>query len=181
MSHYKTSPKKSNPLPYGSTAEQNAHGVSKARASKQQAANKRYRGGRVPLNYGVSPDSPALGFSPYPTFRSAGLSSQNSNSASKDGNNNLAVGNANQKYDICASNPSASVCAGTGITTTLPKPKSKSKKGGAMKTDGAMKKRGTMKKRPSYKKAKKTRRKNKSKNKNKRKKNKTMRGKNKKR
>jgi hypothetical protein len=176
MSHYKTSPKKSSPLPYGSTAQQNAQGVRNARASKQQAANKRYRGGRVPLNYGVSPDSPALGFSPYPTFRSAGLSSQNSNSASKAGNNNLAVGNANQKYDICASNPSASVCAGTGITTTLPK--SKSKKGGAMK------KGSSMKKCHPYKKAKKTRRKNKNKtknkSKNKSKKNKTMRGKNKK-
>ena len=175
MSHYKTSPKKSNPLPHGSTPEKNAQGVSNARALKQQDANRRYRGGRVPLNYGVSPDSPALGFSPYPTFRSAGLSSQNSNSASKDGNNNLAVGNANQKYDICASNPSASVCAGTGITTTLPKPKSK--KGGAMK------KGSSMKKCHPYKKAKKTRRKNKtkSKNKSKHKKNKTMRGKNKKR
>ena len=180
MSHYKTSPKKSNPLPHGSTAEQNAQGVSKARASKQQAANKRYRGGRVPLNYGVSPDSPALGFSPYPTFRSAGLSSQNSNSASKSGNNNLAVGNANQKYDICASNPSASVCAGTGITTTLPKPKSKSKKGGATKRGGAMKNGRTMKKHPPYKKVKKTRRKNKKSKRNS-KKNKTMRGKNKKR
>ena len=78
MSHYKTSPKKSSPLPYGSTAEQNAQGVSRDRALKQQRANRRYSGGRVPLNYGVSPDSPALGFSPYPTFRSAGLSSQNS-------------------------------------------------------------------------------------------------------
>ncbi len=126
---YVTQAKENSPLEYGGTPEQNAQGMGKARASKQQDMNRKYRGGRPPLNYGLSPDSPSSGTSPYPTFRPTGLSSQNSNSASKNGNNNLAVGNENQKYDICATNPSASVCAGTGITQTLPKPKGGSRRG----------------------------------------------------
>ena len=132
MPQYKTSPKQSNPMKYGSTPEKNAQGMSKARTQKQQAANTRYKGGRPPRNFGISPDSPGLGFSPYPTFRTAGLSSQNSNSSSKNGNNNLAVGNANKKYDVCATNPSAPVCSGTGVTSKLPGAgqKAKPKKGG---------------------------------------------------
>ena len=120
-------PIKKNPYAYGSSPQQSAQGANEARAAKQQKMNTGYRGsgGRVPANYGISPDSPSQGYSPFPTFRTSGVSSQNSNSASKDGNNNLAVGNENQKYDICATNPSASVCAGTGITTSLPKPKKK--------------------------------------------------------
>ena len=124
---YVTQAKESEPFTYGTSPQQNAQGTNKARAQRQQEMNKQYRGGRVPANYGVSPDSPSSGYSPYPTFRTAGLSSQNSNNASKNGNDNLAVGNENQKYDICATNPSASVCAGTEITQTLPKPKGGSK------------------------------------------------------
>jgi hypothetical protein len=124
---YVTQAKENSPFTHGTSPQQNAQGTNKARAQRQQEINKQYRGGRVPENYGVSPDSPATGYSPYPTFRTAGLSTQNSNSASKNGNNNLAVGNENQKYDICATNPSASVCAGTEITQSLPKPKGGSK------------------------------------------------------
>lgn len=127
-SRYVTHAKENSPLEYGGTPEQNAQGMGKARAAKQQRMNKIYNGGRPPLNYGLSPDSPLSGTSPYPTFRTSGLSSQNSNSASKNGNNNLAVGNENQKYDICATVPSSPVCAGTGITQTLPKPKGGSRR-----------------------------------------------------
>jgi len=150
MAHYKTSPKQSNPMKYGSTPEKNAQGMSRARAQKQHKANQQYKGGRPPRNFGISPDSPGLGFSPYPTFRTAGLSSQNSNSSSKNGNNNLAVGNENKKYDICATNPSSPACAGTGITSKLPVAgqKAKSKKGGRSgqrRRSGKTKKRKTNK------------------------------------
>ena len=113
-------------MQYGSTPQSNAQGMGNARQERQQQANMRYkgRGGRVPKNYGISPDSPAQGYSPYPTFQTAGLSSKNSNSASKNGNTNVAVGNENQKYDICATVPTNPVCAGTGITISAPKPKS---------------------------------------------------------
>lgn len=127
--NYVTHPKKNSPFTHGSSPQQNAQGIGRERATKQQEMNRKYRGGRVPANYGISPDSPSQGYSPYPTFSTGGLSPQNSNSASKDGNNNLAIGNENQKYDICATNPSAAVCAGTGITQTLPKPKGGSRKG----------------------------------------------------
>ena len=132
MRQYKTSPKQSNPMKFGSTPEKNAQGMGRARAQKQQKLNTQHNGGRPPRNFGISPDSPGLGFSPYPTFRTAGLSAQNSNSSSKNGNNNLAVGNENKKYDICATNPSSPVCSGTGITSKLPVAgqKAKSKKGG---------------------------------------------------
>jgi len=131
---YVTQAKENTPFTHGSSPQQNAQGIGRARATKQQDMNRKYRGGRVPDNYGISPDSPAQGYSPYPTFATGGLSPQNSNSASKNGNNNLAVGTENQKYDICATNPSAAVCAGTGITQTLPKPKGGSSRGKRSRT-----------------------------------------------
>ena len=123
-SNYKTVPKESNPMQYGPTPQSNAQGMGNARQQKQQKMNMLYKGGRVPKNYGISPDSPAQGYSPFPTFQTAGLSNQDSNSASKNGNTNVAVGNENQKYDICATSPTSPVCSGTGITISAPKPKS---------------------------------------------------------
>lgn len=122
--------KQNNPMEYGSTPQENAQGAGRARAKRQQDANMSFKGGKQVnlssfldrISYGKSPDSPKTGYSPYPTFQSSGLSPQNSNSSSKDGNTNVAVGNEQSKYDICAKNPAAPVCAGTGITISQPKP-----------------------------------------------------------
>ena len=77
----------------------------------------------------------------------------------KNGNNNLAVGNANKKYDVCATNPSAPVCSGTGVTSKLPGAgqKAKPKKGGRSgqrRSSGKTKKRKTKKRKTKKRKTK---------------------------
>lgn len=162
--NYKTVPKESNPMKYGSTPQSNAQGMSIARQQRQHESNMRYKGkgGRVPKNYGISPDSPAQGYSPFPTFQTAGLSSQNSNSASKNGNTNVAVGNENQKYDICATSPTSPVCAGTGITISAPKPKSGGNKRAYKRRNKKTTKKRSLKRKSKRRKQRKTKRRTKS-------------------
>lgn len=121
-------PKESSPMKYGNTPQSNAQNMNKARHEKQQAMNKKFIGGKPPSNFGKSPDAPTDKLT-VPQFQTAGLSNQNSNNASANGNANLVQGKTDATYDICATQPNSPVCTSSALSIKAP-----GTKGGSTRT-----------------------------------------------